>query len=331
MAITQRIDAVTLVPDAYRHPVVPAPKSVKIELTGRCNYRCGFCALRTREQQPTEADDMSFELFKRITYEMREAGVEEIGLFYLGESFMNFPLLLEACEWVKKGLEMPYAFLTTNGSLATPDRVKQLMEAGLDSLKFSINAADFVQFEEVMGVGAKNYHKALQNLELAWGVRERYKLKTKLYASYIQFDGEQKQRMASLIDAYVKPYVDEVYALPLYSMGMYAERVKERIGYMPTFGNQGRIDQESGIGNRAHQKVCWAIMTEGHVRADGHLSACCFGADDKFDVGNLTKQSFMEAWNSQEFQDIRNAHLRNAAGDADALKGSMCECCVAWT
>jgi hypothetical protein len=62
----------------------PAPRSVKIEISPRCNYRCGFCALRTREKQPKW--DMDFGLFKRITREMREAGVEEIGVFYLGES-----------------------------------------------------------------------------------------------------------------------------------------------------------------------------------------------------------------------------------------------------
>lgn len=36
--ITDRIDAITLVQD-FR-ATLPAPKSVKIELTGRCNYRC---------------------------------------------------------------------------------------------------------------------------------------------------------------------------------------------------------------------------------------------------------------------------------------------------
>ena len=39
---------------------------------------------------------MDFDLFKRITREMRDAGVEEIGVFYLGESFMN-PRLLVDC------------------------------------------------------------------------------------------------------------------------------------------------------------------------------------------------------------------------------------------
>jgi len=95
--ITDKIDSITNVSEQYRHSVLPAPKSVKIELTGRCNYRCGFCALRTRENQPVE--DMDFDLFKRITTEMREAGVEEIGVFYIGESFMNQVLLVKAIQW----------------------------------------------------------------------------------------------------------------------------------------------------------------------------------------------------------------------------------------
>ena len=38
-------------------------------MSPRCNYRCGFCALRTREAQPKW--DMDFELYKRVTREMR--------------------------------------------------------------------------------------------------------------------------------------------------------------------------------------------------------------------------------------------------------------------
>jgi hypothetical protein len=38
---------------------------------------------------------MDLSLFKRITKEMRDAGVEEIGVFYLGESFMAPNLLVD--------------------------------------------------------------------------------------------------------------------------------------------------------------------------------------------------------------------------------------------
>ena len=42
--ITDRIDAITLIGDAHRTATPPVPRSVKIELIGRCNYSCTFCA-----------------------------------------------------------------------------------------------------------------------------------------------------------------------------------------------------------------------------------------------------------------------------------------------
>ena len=140
-SITDRIDNVTRIPPAYLNAALPAPKSVKIEISPRCNYRCGFCALRTREVQPKW--DMDFGLFKRITREMRDAGVGEIGVFYLGESFMNPRLLVDCIAWLKRDIEMPYVFLTSNASMAFAEALEECMKAGLDSLKWSVNAAAF--------------------------------------------------------------------------------------------------------------------------------------------------------------------------------------------
>ena len=85
---------------------------------------------------------MDFGLFKRITREMREAGVEEIGVFFLGESFMNPRLLVDCVQYLKADVGMPYVFLTSNASMAFPEAVEACMEAGLDSLKWSVNAAE---------------------------------------------------------------------------------------------------------------------------------------------------------------------------------------------
>src|SRR5678815_5413953 len=134
-SITDRIDNVTRIPPAYQHAKLPAPKSVKIEISPRCNYRCGFCALRTREVQPKW--DMDFGLFKRITREMREAGVEEIGVFYLGESFMNPRLLVDCIAYLKSEIGMPYVFLTSNASMSCSEAVEECMKAGLDSVSYT--------------------------------------------------------------------------------------------------------------------------------------------------------------------------------------------------
>lgn len=315
-SITSRIDAITLIPEDMRAETLKAPKSVKIELSPRCNYLCGFCALRTRAVQPKQ--DMDWELFCRITREMRDAGVQEIGLFYLGESFMAPRLLVDAIRWCKQSLAMSYVFLTTNGSLAKRDVVRDCMAAGLDSLKFSMNAADPAQFEEVMGKSWPLYMAAVNNLKGARAVRDEHGYHCGIFASSIRYDGEQQAKMEEFLAEHVKPYVDEHYWLPLYSMGSLATAREAELGYRPTAGNQGRLEA------MREPLPCWSAFTEGHVTAAGHLSACCFDADSRWNMGDLNEMPFMEAWNSEPFQRLRAAHLRRD------VTGTVCEQCVAY-
>jgi MoaA/NifB/PqqE/SkfB family radical SAM enzyme len=315
--ITDRIDHITRIPPDYLKAKPPAPKSVKIEISPRCNYRCGFCALRTREVQPKW--DMDFNLFKRVTREMREAGVQEIGVFYLGESFMNPRLLVDCITYLKRELTMPYVFLTSNASMAFPEAVEECMKAGLDSLKWSMNAADEEQFEQVMGVAPKLFHRALDNVRAAWDVRRAGGYKTGLYASSIRYDGAQQEKMERLLGERVRPYVDQHYWLPLYSMGAFATTREAELGYRPTAGNQGRI------GALREPLPCWSAFTEGHVTAEGKLSACCFDATANWTMGDLNKVSFMDAWNSQPFVTLREAHLKKD------VRGTVCQACVAYS
>jgi len=315
--ITERIDSITRIPPTHLHAHLPAPKSVKIEISPRCNYRCGFCALRTREVQPKW--DMDFELFKRITREMREAGVEEVGVFYLGESFMNPRLLVDCITYLKHDIGMPYVFLTSNGSMAFEEVVDACMHAGLDSLKWSVNACDEAQFERIMGVAGRLFHRALENVKVAWETRRDRGYSTGLYASSIRYDGEQHEKMEALLAEHVRPYVDQHYWLPLYSMGAFAIQREEQLGYRPSAGNQGRI------GALREPLPCWSAFTEGHVTAEGKLSACCFDATANWTMGDLNRQSFMEAWNSSAFVALRAAHLRKD------VKGTVCENCIAYS
>ena len=314
--ITQRIDAITCIPDSHLQATPPAPRSVKIELTGRCNYRCGFCALRTRQQQPKS--DMDFDLFRRITTDLRQNGVEEIGLFYLGESFTAPELLLDAIKWCKGVLKFPYVFLTTNGSLATPDLMERAMLFGLDSLKYSVNAADEAQFEELMGVKGSLFRDAIRNLQAAKTIRSSLGVSCGIYASSIRYDGEQQTRMQAMLEREVIPYVDQHYWLPLYSMGSLATQREQELGYRPTAGNQGRLDA------LREPLPCWSAFTEGHVTADGILSACCFDADSRWGMGDLHTLPFMAAWNSPDFVRLRRAHL------AKVVSGTVCAECVAY-
>ena len=307
--ITDRIDAVTKIPATHLRADPPAPRSVKIELTASCNYRCSFCVKSIRPDN----GEMDRALFSLIIRDLHSSGVEELGLFYIGESF--------TCKWLPeaiaeaKKIGFPYVFLTTNGSMASPAKVEACMRAGLDSLKFSINFSDIEQFKSVARVKPALYEKALHNLRAAKKIREEGGYDCGIYASSIAFDGEQGGRMRTLIANQVEPYVDEFYWLPLFDMGGAAKAN----GTMPTAGNPGRL------GAMRDPLPCWAVATEGHVTKDGLLAACCFGTGIGGDLimANLKKVSFMEGWHSEPFQKLRLAHL------AKDVRGTPCEECIA--
>jgi hypothetical protein len=169
-----------------------------------------------------------------------------------------------------------------------------------------------------MGVSRRLFRRALDNIKSTWELRSRGGYKTGLYASSIRYDGEQQEKMERLLSERVRPYVDQHYWLPLYSMGAFATQRESELGYRPTAGNQGRI------GALREPLPCWSAFTEGHVTAEGKLSACCFDATAHWTMGDLNQQSFMEAWNSESFVKLRAAHLRKD------VCGTVCEQCIAY-
>ena len=119
------------------------------------------------------------------------------------------------------------------------------------------------------------------------------------------------------MDDRIRPFVDEHYWLPLYSMGSLTTQREEELGYRPIAGNQGRV------GALREPLPCWSAFTEGHITYDGNLSACCFDAGDKWVMADLNAVSFMKGWNSELFVNLREAHLKKD------VKGTICESCVA--
>lgn len=299
-----------------KRAVLDPPRAVKIELTARCNFACSFCA---RADGLRKQSDMDRRLFSAIIRDLLREGVEELGLFYLGESFLVKWLPEAIAE--AKDLGFPYVFLTTNGSLSTPERVRACFEAGLDSLKFSFNFADREQFVQVTNTKEVLWDRVRHNVLMSRIERDDVEGRTGhrcgLYASYIRYDGEQAVKMAPIIK-WLEGIVDEVYALPLYNQADICRKREKEAGWTPIAGTTGRAD------NPVPPLPCWAVFQEGHISYEGHLSACCFDHDYRFSMGMLDGTNFREQWNSKVFVELREAHLR------EDVTGTVCEGCVAW-
>ena len=310
--ITARIDSTTAIPPTYLTDIVPPPTACKIELTSRCQLRCQMCSLPGRDKQTNL--EIDWDVYTRLIDEMASVGIAEAGLFYLGESTTSPALLTKAAKYAKRKID--YVFLTTNGVEMTPFLFGELAPY-IDSLKFSVNASSEEQWKQITRTKPALWHKALDNLKACKKVRDAEGYSTRIYASSILYDGEQRERMDSLLKERVLPYVDEHYFLPLYSemQSPQAAQNAEK-GWKVNAGNPGRV------GALRPALPCWAIFKEGHIRADGGVSLCCFGADDTWDCGNLNDSSFMAAWNSDKAKALRRKHL------SGSVKGTVCESCI---
>jgi len=308
--IVEKIDAITHVP---KHKLIerpPFPKSVKIEITSRCNYKCSYCAL-TKHMRPQGDIDKTF-LF-RILQELKDIGIKEVGMFLLGESLL-VKELEEYIKFAKNKVGIEYVFLTTNGSLATPKRIVSLIDSGLDSLKFSVNAGTKEKYKNNHGVDA--FDSVIENIKWCGEYKKREKKSIKLSVSSIYVE-ENKEELENLKKMLLQ-YIDEFYYLPLYNQGGHVNNN----GQSKIVGNPGRFE------NMVPPVPCWGLFNSSKISWNGWLTACYFDHGGDFEIADLSKTSLIDAWNNPKFVELRKAHLCKKENRDEILKTSLCAKCL---
>lgn len=135
----------------------PFPRNMLIEVTNRCNHKCIFCAHKKMRRPFGNCDKRSMTNIIRQAFEL---GTREVGFYLTGEPLLNNDLEYYVGLCKKIGFE--YIYLTTNGVFAEKERIRKLCEAGLSSLKFSINAATKETYQFIHG--RDDFDKVFRNL-----------------------------------------------------------------------------------------------------------------------------------------------------------------------
>ncbi len=129
-----------------RRPFVPgAPFQVVWDVTHRCNLRCQHCYASAGKPMEDElTTDEALDLIDRLA----RMGVAVIA-FSGGEPLVR-PDILQLIRHARDcGI---YVALATNGTLITPEKARQLHEAGAEYVQISIDGADAKTHDEFRGI-----------------------------------------------------------------------------------------------------------------------------------------------------------------------------------
>ncbi len=131
--------------------------TIDLEITSACNADCGFCP---REHLPNRKGYMPLEVVEELARQLRDNRVfKQVVLCGIGESTLH-PDLDRIVELLSGA--GTYVGMTTNGSFMSPERFATLVDKGMRSFNFSLNAASAQTHSQVMRL--KGYDGIVENL-----------------------------------------------------------------------------------------------------------------------------------------------------------------------
>ncbi|WDV46157.1 radical SAM/SPASM domain-containing protein [Clostridiaceae bacterium M8S5] len=283
----------------YREDMKIYPNNMIIELTNYCNHRCIFCANR---KMARKRGYINKEFACRILKEAYSLGTSRVGFYATGEPLMckELPIYIKEA----KEIGYKYIYLTTNGALLTDDKMKEIVEAGLNSIKFSVNAGTNKTYNLIHG--KDDFDSVIKNIIKFDKYRKKSNLNIKIYISFIKT--KQNNDEYKLLIETLNEYVDAIVCNDVYNQG----------------GNMYEINSHIILDDKYKpiKLPCNMIFNRFHITYDGYLNACCVDFDNYLAVADLKKVSLEEAWNCKEMRELRHRHIIND------LSGTACYNCI---
>lgn len=277
------------------------PRNMLLEPTNICNHSCLMCANSKGTKKRGIIDP---EFAKRILKEAYDLGTREVGFYGMGEPLLDKNL--EDYIAYAKMLGYEYTYITTNGALLSKERSEWLMDAGIDSIKFSINAANARDYQLIHG--KDEFDLVMDNLVYADTMRKKRARKIALYISFVATRYTVSEEESFKIK--YQSYVDDIVFLDCKSAGDMSGEISH---YLSVKGKSPVSFKDD---------ICPMIFNKLHITYEGYLSMCCDDLQNYLAVADLNKESLDEAWNNQYARGLRSRHLEHH------LKGTRCYNCM---
>lgn len=302
--------ALRLKTNLFSFPLIERPpfpqKNLLIEVTNLCNHKCIFCA---HKKMNRKQGTINFDFCSRILQEAYEDGCREVGFYATGEPLL-YKQLPEVINTAKK-IGYTYTYITTNGVLLSESKAKEICQAGIDSIKLSINAVNKKKYNFIHG--KDNFETVINNLKQLFLYRKQSNLNFKIFISYIATKYTEDD-MEEFLQKY-RNYCDEIVFLPVINQtGMNCE-IEEL----------ACVKKHNLLVQKPFSHIpCSRVFTGLLVTYEGYLSACCADFENQLIIADLNKISLKEAWNSNKAIELRKKHIQRN------VRGLMCDNCCSY-
>lgn len=269
-----------------------------IETSNACNHACIFCA-HQKMKRPVKT--IRPEFVRDVLKQAYALGTREVGFYATGEPFI-VKELPEYIRWAKD-IGYTYVYLTSNGALATPEKIRAVIDAGLDSIKFSINAPERKMYAFVHG--KDDFDVVMEHLRYLNEYREISGRTYKIFVTGILM--RYTEHMKDMYMDVFKGLADEIVFKNVYNQG----------GYMPEIDTLLKCTYDD-----EEYRRCNLPFDAISITCEGYLSVENADFENMLVVADLNKVSLKEGWYGEKMKAIRQAFID------DKLEGTVCDGCV---
>ncbi len=255
------------------------PIHLDIEPASGCNLKCPMCF---QSFNPPPKGFIDLALYKRIIDEGAAHGLCSIKLTYRGEPLLH-PGLPEMIKYAKDKGILDVMF-NTNGMLLTEKKARQLIEAGLDKIIFSIDGYTKETYEKIRR-GAK-FETAVKN------IKRLQELKKEMNSSkpIVRVQMIDSPETHSQVEGYLKFW------------GAIADHVA-----MEDLLDWNIKQEQCTVDNDFACAQLWQRLL---IMYDGEYILCCGDHYNRMKLGNYNDKPVAEMWNSPLLKGFRELHKK---------------------
>ena len=322
------------------------PVCLYLEVTNRCNLPCTTCPRTFEELEPEK--DMSWDMFTSIVDQFQS--VKRVVLHGVGEPMMVKDLPRMVSHLKTRGV---YVLFNTNGTLLKTKKSRELIEAGLDELRVSLDAAEAGAYAKIRG--RDMFDAIVRNLKGFLGLKKEMGVEHPRVSLWLTGLKETIEQLPAFIEVAHQIGVKEVHlqrlvyfpegqgmARPSSSLfesidaaeRLHLDRAKARARELGVlFDASGASEPEESLTRDVNGKpwsMCrrpWSLM---YFTAHGRALPCCIApfsmhGYDSFTLGDAKTQSLAEIWNGAAYRQFREELL------SDKPPAACASCGMRWS